>query len=219
MLAASNKEAVPSTRMSPNKVYTKTMVSGKALFTPCGELVAEKVDKADSLGAIHKKPAASDKEAIQSTRRRHLPSTRSSFVKKPPAIHKKPAASAIHKKPSAIRKKPSAIDNAIKYAKRNKKAKLEKDAKKRKNVTVRARLAAKKKKMKEKDAKRYDKKKKNAKLKANVRKRRNVIARSRQAAKKGVAYTPRSAEFLQVAENARAAQMLAKVMHSYGRFH
>ena len=165
--------------MSPNKVYTKTMVSGKALFTPCGELVAEKVDKADSLGAIHKKPAASDKEAIQSTRRRHLPSTRSSFVKKPPAIHKKPAASAIHKKPSAIRKKPSAIDNAIKYAKRNKKAKLEKDAKKRKNVTVRARLAA----------------------------------------KKGVAYTPRSAEFLQVAENARAAQMLAKVMHSYGRFH
>jgi len=219
MLAASNKEAVPSTRMSPNKVYTKTMVSGKALFTPCGELVAEKVDKADSLGAIHKKPAASDKEAIQSTRRRHLPSTRSSFVKKPPAIHKKPAASAIHKKPSAIRKKPSAIDNAIKYAKRNKKAKLEKDAKKRKNVTVRARLAAKKKKMKEKDAKRYDKKKKNAKLKANVRKRRNVIARSRQAAKKGVAYTPRSAEFLQVAENARAAQMLAKVMHSYGRSH
>ena len=156
--------------MSPNKVYTKTMVSGKALFTPCGELVAEKVDKADSLGAIHKKPAAS----------------------------------AIHKKPSAIRKKPSAIDNAIKYAK--------------------------KKKMKEKDAKRYDKKKKSqcklkakhrkdAKLKANVRKRRNVIARSRQAAKKGVAYTPRSAEFLQVAENARAAQMLAKVMHSYGRSH
>ena len=216
--------------MSPNKVYTKTMVSGKALFTPCGELVAEKVDKADSLGAIHKKPAASDKEAIQSTRRRHLPSTRSSFVKKPPAIHKKPAASAIHKKPSAIRKKPSAIDNAIKYAKRNKKAKLEKDAKKRKNVTVRARLAAKKKKMKEKDAKRYDKKKKSqcklkakhrkdAKLKTNVRKRRNVIARSRQAAKKGVAYTPRSAEFLQVAENARAAQMLAKVMHSYGRSH
>ena len=218
MLAASNKEAVPSTRMSPNKVYTKTMVSGKALFTPCGELVAEKVDKADSLGAIHKKPAASDKEAIQSTRRRHLPSTRSSFVKKPPAIHKKPAASAIHKKPAASHKKPSAIDNAIKYAKRNKKAKLEKDAKKRKNVTVRARLAAKK-KMKEKDAKRYVKKKKNDKLKANVRKRRNVIARSRQAAKKGVAYTPRSAEFLQVAENARAAQMLAKVMHSYGRSH
>ena len=235
MLAASNKEAVPSTRMSPNKVYTKTMVSGKALFTPCGELVAEKVDKADSLGAIHKKPAASDKEAIQSTRRRHLPSTRSSFVKKPPAIHKKPAASAIHKKPAASHKKPSAIDNAIKYAskpstKRKKKAQLEKDAKKRKNVTVRARLAAKKKKMKEKDAKRYDKKKKSqcklkakqrkdAKLKANVRKRRNVIARSRQAAKKGVAYTPRSAEFLQVAENARAAQMLAKVMHSYGRSH
>jgi hypothetical protein len=218
MLAASNKEAVPSTRMSPNKVYTKTMVSGKALFTPCGELVAEKVDKADSLGAIHKKPAASDKEAIQSTRRRHLPSTRSSFVKKPPAIHKKPAASAIHKKPAASHKKPSAIDNAIKYAKRKKKAKLEKDAKKRKNVTVRARLAAKK-KMKEKDAKRYVKKKKNDKLKANVRKRRNVIARSRQAAKKGVAYTPRSAEFLQVAENARAAQMLAKVMHSYGRSH
>jgi len=178
MLAASNKEAVPSTRMSPNKVYTKTMVSGKALFTPCGELVAEKVDKADSLGAIHKKPAASDKEAIQSTRRSHPPSTRSSFVKKPPAIHKKPAASAIHKKPAASHKKPSAIDNAIKYAskpstKRKKKAQLEKDAKKRKNVTVRARLAA----------------------------------------KKGVAYTPRAAEFRQVAVQARAAQMLAKVIY------
>jgi hypothetical protein len=131
------------------------------------------------------KPAlgtASDKEAIQSTRRRHLPSTRSSFVKKPPAIHKKPAASAIHKKPSAThkkppaihKKKPSAIENdALRYLERKKKAKLEKDAKKRKNVTVRARLAA----------------------------------------KKGVAYTPRAAEFLKVAVQARAAQVLAKVIY------
>ena len=116
-------------------------------------------------------PAASDKEAIQSTRRRH-------FVKKPPAIHKKPAAPAIHKKPAASHKKPSAIDNAIKYAskpstKRKKKAQLEKDAKKRKNVTVRARLAA----------------------------------------KKGVAYTPRAAEFRQVAVQARAAHLLAKVIY------
>ena len=37
--------------VADNKVYTATLVPGKVLFTPCGMVVAEKVDKADSLGA------------------------------------------------------------------------------------------------------------------------------------------------------------------------